>query len=75
MPPMTPKGDLVTAPPLLQLNDPEFLLVVFDLSIPGGAVALARQRAAWPDYCDVEVLDEDRSALIVRPGWVTEPTR
>ena len=62
----------MTAPPLLYLNNREFLLVVFDLSIPSGAVALARQRAAWSDRCDVEILDEDHRALIIRPGWVSE---
>ncbi len=71
-PPTTPKGDLVKAPPLMYLDDPEVLLVVFDLSVPGGADALARHLAAWSDRCDVEVLDECRRALVIRPGWVPE---
>ena len=62
----------MTAHPLLYLDDSESLLVVFDLSVPGGADALDRQRAAWSDRCDVEVLDECHRALVIRPGWVSE---
>ena len=60
------------APKKVYLNEPECLLVIFDLRIPGGASELERQRAAWPYYSDVEVLDEGHRALIVRPGWVSE---
>jgi hypothetical protein len=69
--PTTPKGDLVTAPPLMYLNDPESLLVVFDLSIPGGADALDQHRAALRGNCDTEILDEHHRALIIRPGGVS----
>ena len=60
------------APPLMYLDDPEVLLVVFDLGVLGRADALARQRAAWSDRCDAEVLDECHRALVIRPGWVPE---
>ena len=62
----------MTAPQLLYPNDPESLLVVFDLSIPGGADALDRHRAALRGNCDTEILDEHRRALIIRPGEVSE---
>ena len=56
----------------MYLDDPESLLVVFDLSVLGRADELAWQRAAWSDRCDVEVLDECHRALVIRPGWVPE---
>jgi hypothetical protein len=54
-------------------SDPEFLLMVFDLREPDGAASLHRQRDALASYSDIEVLDEDHLALIVRPGWASEP--
>jgi hypothetical protein len=60
------------APDALYLNDPECLLIVFDLRAPGAAAALDRQRVRWAEYSDVEALDEDHFALIVWPGWVSE---
>jgi hypothetical protein len=61
------------APSALYLNDPECLLVVFDLRQAGAAEALHRLRAAWVEYSDVETLDEEHFALIMRPGWASEP--
>jgi hypothetical protein len=60
------------APRPLYLNHPECLVVIFDVRTSEGAAALERHRSAWPDYSDVEVLDEGHRALIVRPGWVSE---
>lgn len=60
------------APGEVYLNYPECLLVVFDLREPGAAEQLHRQRAAWQAYSDIEVLDEDHFALIVRPAWAAE---
>jgi hypothetical protein len=61
------------APERVYLNDPECLLLVFDLRQPGVAEALHNQRAAWPEYSDIEALDEDHFALLMRPGWASEP--
>ena len=61
------------APRPLYLNDPECLIVIFDLAEPDGRAALDRQRGAMAGYMSTEALDENRVALIVRPGWVSEP--
>jgi hypothetical protein len=54
------------------LNNPESLVMVFDVREPGGAVSRHKQRAVLADYTDIEALDEDHFALIVRPGRVSE---
>ena len=60
------------APQTLYLDNPEDLIVTFDLRRPGSAAALHRQRARWTQYSDLEALDGDQFALVVRPGWVSE---
>jgi hypothetical protein len=45
-----------------------FTLVVFDLRIAGAAERFHRERWAWAEAGDVEMLDEDHPVLIVRPG-------
>ncbi len=61
------------APEPLYPSHPECLIFIFDLNEPDGAAALHRQRAALGEYTDIEVLDEDHFALIVFPGWASEP--
>jgi hypothetical protein len=61
------------APDSVYLTHPECLVVLFDLRQPGAAESLHRQRAAWADYSDIEAVDADCFALIVRPGWAAEP--
>jgi hypothetical protein len=46
----------------------EFTLIVFDLRFPGAAERFHRERWAWAEAADVEMLDEDHPVLIVRPG-------
>jgi hypothetical protein len=46
----------------------EFTLVVFDLRIAGAAERFRRERWAWAEAGDVEMLDEDHPVLIVQPG-------
>ena len=46
----------------------EFTLVVFDLRIAGAAEGFYRERLAWAEAGDVEMLDEDHPVLIVQPG-------
>jgi hypothetical protein len=63
----------MTAPPQrLYPSHPECLIVLFDLREPGGPSELHKQRAAWAEYSDIEALDEDHFALIVRQGWASE---
>ena len=59
------------APEPLYLSHPECLVVLFDLREPNGPAELNRQRAAWAEYSDIEALDEDHVALILRPGWAS----
>ena len=56
----------------LYLNNPECLLVAFDIRDPGAVAALHRQRARLAEYSDLEALDENHFVLVVRPGWVLE---
>jgi hypothetical protein len=53
-------------------SHPECLVVLFDLREPGAAEMLGQERALWPEYTEVEVLDEVHAAVIRRPGWVSE---
>ena len=46
----------------------EFTLISFDLRIPGVAERFHRERWAWAEAGNVEMLDEDHPVLIVRPG-------
>jgi hypothetical protein len=63
----------MTAPPeRLYLKDPECLLVLFDLREPSGASELHKQRACWAEYSEIEALDEDHFALIIRSGGALE---
>jgi hypothetical protein len=49
-------------------NNAEFTLIIFDLRIPGAAERFRRERWAWAEAGDVEMLDEDHPVLIVQPG-------
>ena len=49
-------------------NSAEFTLVVFDPRIPGAAESFQRERRAWAEAGDVEMLDEDHPVLIVQLG-------
>ena len=49
-------------------NNEEFTLVVFDLRIAGAAERFHRERWAWAEAGEVEMLDQDHPVLIVRPG-------
>jgi hypothetical protein len=54
-------------------SHPECLVVLFDLSHPNGPAELHRHRAALAEHADIESLTEDVFALIIRPGWASEP--
>lgn len=51
-----------------QENQQVGCVIIFDLRVPGAPERFHRERAAWPGSADVEVLDENHAALIVRPG-------
>ena len=56
---MTPRRDY--------RNSGESTLVRFDLRIPGSVERLRRERAAWREHADIELLDLDHAVLILRP--------
>ena len=49
-------------------NKAEFTLIIFDVRIPGAAERFHRERRAWAEAGDVEMLDEDHPVLIFQPG-------
>jgi hypothetical protein len=49
-------------------NRAEFTLIVFDLRIPGAAERFHRERWAWAEAGNVEMLDENHPVLLVKPG-------
>ncbi len=49
-------------------NQQQSTWVLFDLRFPGVTERLRRERAAWQDQSEIEVLDKDHSLLIVYPG-------
>ena len=57
-----------SAPKTLYANYSNYILVLFDLRLPGTADRLDRERAAWQAQNDIEALDEDHLVLLMRPG-------
>ena len=49
-------------------KDKASLLMIYDLRVPGTAVRLLREIEAWRGNADVEAVDDDHFALIIRPG-------
>ena len=49
-------------------NSAEFTLVLFDLRMPGAVESFQRERWAWAEAGEVEMLDENHPMLIVQPG-------
>jgi hypothetical protein len=43
-------------------------LVIFDVRVPSAVERLLSERAAWGEDADVELLDPNHAALIVRAG-------
>ena len=68
-PPIAQKGVIVdSAPRGLYPDEPEYCLTIFDVRIPGTAERLHREREGWGDDADIEALDQDHYALVVKPG-------
>ena len=61
-----------SAPKTLYPDSSEYMVVLFDLRLPGTADRLHRERAAWQKRSDIEAVDENHFVLIVRPGGVQE---
>ena len=57
-----------SAPKTLYPSSSEYIIVLFDLRLPGTADRLDRERAAWQAQSDIEALDENHFVLLVRPG-------
>ena len=49
-------------------NSEAYILVIYDLRVPGTAVRLLREIEAWRGHADVEGVDDDHFALIIRSG-------
>jgi hypothetical protein len=49
-------------------NSAAYILVISDLRVPGTAARLLRELEAWRGHADVEGVDDDHFALIIRPG-------
>ena len=57
-----------SAPKTLYPSSSEYIVVLFDLRLPGTTDRLARERAAWHAQSDIEALDENHVVLLVWPG-------
>jgi hypothetical protein len=64
-----------SAPKTLYPSSSEYIVVLFDLRLPGTADRLNREHAAWQAQSDIEALDENHFVLLVRPGGAWRPTR
>ena len=53
----------------------EYIIILFDLRLPGTAGRLDRERAAWQAQCETEALDENHSVMLVWPGGARRLTR
>ena len=63
------------APKPLYPNSAEYVIILFDLRLPGTADRMDCERAAWQAQCDIEALDENHFVLLVRPGGARRVTR
>jgi hypothetical protein len=45
-----------------------YILVIYDLRVPGTAARLLRELEAWRGHANVEAVDDDHFALLIRPG-------
>jgi hypothetical protein len=49
-------------------NSGEYILAIYDLRVPGTAARLLREIEAWRGHANVEAVDDDHFALLIRPG-------
>ena len=45
-----------------------YILVIYDLRVPGTAVRLLSEIEAWGGHANVKGVDDDHFALLIRPG-------
>ena len=55
------------------LTEQPYELVIFDVRIPGVGQRFSRERAAWRECADVEMLNLNHPVLIVRSGGSGSP--
>ena len=66
---------MTLTPKTLYPSSSQYIIVLFDLRLPGIADRLARERTAWQAQCYIEALDENHVALLMRPGGARRVTR
>jgi len=54
--------------PRVNPSDPRCLIILFDLRRPGAKKRLRRAPKGWLGFADVERLDDEHAALVLRPG-------
>jgi hypothetical protein len=59
---------MASAPPQFYPKTPECIVVLFDLRESAAVEELHHLRGVWQGLSDIEALDEDHFALIVRPS-------
>ena len=59
---------MTLTPKTLYPSSSQYIIILFDLRLPGTAQRLDRERAAWQAQSDTESLDENHVALLVQPG-------
>ena len=64
-----------SAPKTLYPSSSEYIVVLFDLLLPGTTDRLARERVAWQAQSDIEALDKNHIVLLVWPGGAWRLTR
>jgi hypothetical protein len=56
------------AQPRVNPSNPRCLIILFDLRCPGAKDRLRRAPEGWHGFADVERLDDEHAALVLRPG-------
>jgi hypothetical protein len=64
-----------SAPKRLYPSSSEYIIVLFDLRLPGTADRLEREREVGQAHSEIEALDENHFVLLVRPGSARRATR
>jgi len=59
---------MLTPPDQLYAENTPYEIWAYDLRIASSDKRYSRQRAAWGEYADVEMLNDDHPVLVVRPG-------
>jgi hypothetical protein len=63
------------APWILYPDDSNNILVIYDTRVPGTAERLQRERTAWEESANIEMLDTNHAALVIQPGGAWRLTK